>query len=101
MFFVAYQKSSILLVKEFFLFLFLTVFSQVPFLEKIKGQVGILMGKIDLKKVFAPSTIGVVCSPPILPILHTDYSILFSFLVPAYLTSFFFFTFLVDNDFYI
>lgn len=33
---------------------------KVPFLEKIKQQVEILMEKIDLKKVFAPSTIGVI-----------------------------------------
>lgn len=94
-FFVACQRSSIL-VKEVFIFIlhpfkekdFLTFFWQVPFLEKIKQQVEILMEKIDLKKVFAPSTIGVVwtiifhCS--YISVLLSKQSIHFSFYSACY-----------------
>lgn len=94
-FFVACQRSSIL-VKEVFIFIlhpfkekdFLTFFWQVPFLEKIKQQVEIHMEKIDLKMVFSPSTIGVVwtiifhCS--YISVLLSKQSIHFSFYSACY-----------------
>lgn len=48
--------------------------------DKIKQNSGILLRKINLKRIFAPSTTGAVCTIPLFFIFHIPYSLFFMFL---------------------